>query len=274
MSSAVAPSPDHAAAAASPAPTMKLLIDAKAKRVLYAEAGKDAVDFLFGILATPVGTVAKLLRAAGDGAGAANIYASAEGMNLVYMQSSAVRNALLNSHRYTLLQCPAIRGLPSPATTAPPAPSTSVPRSMALPSVSYRPQYPAVAPPAFAMTVPRGCHSCGSVVAGGFVQGLVTYTVMDDLTSTPMSNVSVMALLSKLNGEEKGLILEEKSVKIGQQEGLDILMASLQSSTVLTDVFMSNNSADASLSKNKRARTSGGAMSVEEKNDKTLDYFL
>uniref|UniRef100_M8C0U1 DUF674 domain-containing protein n=1 Tax=Aegilops tauschii TaxID=37682 RepID=M8C0U1_AEGTA len=161
------------AAAAPPAPTMKLLIDAKAKRVLYAEAGKDAVDFLFGFLATPVGTVAKLLRA-----GAANIYASAEGMNPAYMQSSAVRDALLNSHR-------------------------------------------------------------------------------------------------KLNGEEKGLVLEEKSVKIGQQEGLDILKASLQSSTVLTDVFMSNNSADASLSKNKRARTSGGEMSVvQEKNDKTLDYFL
>ncbi|KAF7020909.1 hypothetical protein CFC21_033952 [Triticum aestivum] len=243
MSSAVAPAP--VAASASSAPTIKLLIDAKAKRVLYAEAGKDAVDFLFGILATPVGTVAKLLRAAGDGPGAANIYASAEGMNPAYMQSSGVRNALLNSHRYTLLQCP----------------------------VSYRPQYPAVSAPAFATTVSRGCHSCGSVVAGGFVQGLVTYTVMDDLTITPMSNVSVMALLSKLNGEEKGLILGEKSVKIGHQEGLDILNSSLQSSTVLTDVFMSNNSADAS--KNKRARTSGGEISVvQEKNDKTLDYFL
>ncbi|KAF7020908.1 hypothetical protein CFC21_033952 [Triticum aestivum] len=191
-------------------------------------------------------------------------------MNPAYMQSSGVRNALLNSHRYTLLQCPAIRGLPSRATTAP---STSVPRSMPLPPVSYRPQYPAVSAPAFATTVSRGCHSCGSVVAGGFVQGLVTYTVMDDLTITPMSNVSVMALLSKLNGEEKGLILGEKSVKIGHQEGLDILNSSLQSSTVLTDVFMSNNSADAS--KNKRARTSGGEISVvQEKNDKTLDYFL
>ncbi|KAF7027757.1 hypothetical protein CFC21_039772 [Triticum aestivum] len=265
-----------ATAAAPPAPTMKLLIDAKAKRVLYAEAGKDAVDFLFGILATPVGTVAKLLRAGGDGAGAANIYASAEGMNPAYMQSNAVQDALLNSHRYTLLQNPAIRGPLSSATTATAAPSTPVPQTMPLSSGSFRPQYPAVAAPTLATTVPRGCLSCGSIVAGGgFVQGLVTYTVMDDLTITPMSNVSVMVLLSKLNGEEKGLVLEEKSVKIGPQEGLDILMASLQSSTVLTDVFMSNNSGVASLSKNKRARTSGGEISVvQEKNDKTLDYFL
>ncbi|KAM3346735.1 hypothetical protein ACQJBY_020986 [Aegilops geniculata] len=221
-----------ATAAAPPAPTMKLLIDAKAKRVLYAEAGKDAVHFLFGILATPVGTVAKLLRAGGDGAGAANIYASAQGMNPAYMQSSAVRDALLNSHRYTLLQCPAIRGSLLPPITAPAAPSTSVPRSMPLPSVLDRPQYPAVAAPVFATNISRGCIGCGSVAASGFVQGLVTYTVMDDLTITPMSNVSVMALLSKLNGEEKGLVLEEKTVKIGQKEGLDILKASLRSSTV------------------------------------------
>ncbi|KAI5004718.1 hypothetical protein ZWY2020_031961 [Hordeum vulgare] len=264
MATAVAPT--AATAEAPPAPTIKLLIDAKAKRVLYAEAGKDAADFLFGILATPVGTVAKLLRAGGDGAGAANIYASAEGMNPEYMQSSAVRDALLNSHRYSLLQHPVILGPLLPATTAPAAAPWTV---------SYGPQYPAVAAPEFATTVSRGCYSCGSVVAGGFVQGLVTYTVMDDLTIAPTSNVSAVALLNKLTGEGKGVVLEEKSVKIGPQEGLDILMASLQSNTVLTDVFMSNNSADASLSKNKRARTSGGETSVvQEKNDKTLDYFL
>ncbi|XP_066379322.1 uncharacterized protein [Miscanthus floridulus] len=35
---------------------MKLLVDTKAERVLYAEAGKDVVDFLFSFLALPVGT--------------------------------------------------------------------------------------------------------------------------------------------------------------------------------------------------------------------------
>ena len=47
---------------------MKLLVDTKAGRVLYAEAGKDVVDFLFSLLALPLGTVAKLLTA-GAGAG-------------------------------------------------------------------------------------------------------------------------------------------------------------------------------------------------------------
>ena len=33
--------------------TMKLLVDTKAQRVLCAEAGEDAVDFLFSLLSTP-----------------------------------------------------------------------------------------------------------------------------------------------------------------------------------------------------------------------------
>ena len=34
-------------------PTMKLLVDTKSQRMLYAEAGEDAVDFLFSLLSTP-----------------------------------------------------------------------------------------------------------------------------------------------------------------------------------------------------------------------------
>uniref|UniRef100_A0A0E0FFK5 Uncharacterized protein n=1 Tax=Oryza nivara TaxID=4536 RepID=A0A0E0FFK5_ORYNI len=41
---------------------MKLLVDSKAQRVLYAEeAGKDVVDFLSSLLTLPVATVVKLL---------------------------------------------------------------------------------------------------------------------------------------------------------------------------------------------------------------------
>ncbi|CAI9108282.1 OLC1v1007851C1 [Oldenlandia corymbosa var. corymbosa] len=41
--------------------TLKLLVDTKSKRVLFAEPGKDAVDFLFHILTLPMGTVIRLL---------------------------------------------------------------------------------------------------------------------------------------------------------------------------------------------------------------------
>ena len=41
--------------------SMKLLVDTKAQRVLFAEAGKDAVDFLFSLVALPVATAVKLV---------------------------------------------------------------------------------------------------------------------------------------------------------------------------------------------------------------------
>jgi hypothetical protein len=34
---------------------MKLLVDTRGQRVLFAEASKDVVDFLFSLLALPVG---------------------------------------------------------------------------------------------------------------------------------------------------------------------------------------------------------------------------
>uniref|UniRef100_A0A453DU91 DUF674 domain-containing protein n=1 Tax=Aegilops tauschii subsp. strangulata TaxID=200361 RepID=A0A453DU91_AEGTS len=225
------------------APTLKLLIDKKANRVLYAEAGKEVVDFLFSLLAIPIGTVAKVLQTGSDGVGVANIYDSVEKMDTRYMHSKIVQEALLSSCRPLFLQ--------RPITTHPAAPS--------------------MRPTGMAADVARDSSLYGSIiVGGGHVQGLVSYTIMDDLTITPMSNISAVVLITKLNREQKDLVLEEKSVKIGNKEALDILKASMNSNTVLTDVFLSDNSTDVSLSKNKRARTSSG----EKKQDNILDFYI
>ena len=42
--------------------SLKLFVDTKAEKVLFAEAGKDFVDFLFYLLYLPIGTVARLLK--------------------------------------------------------------------------------------------------------------------------------------------------------------------------------------------------------------------
>ncbi|KAL5222736.1 hypothetical protein ABZP36_027449 [Zizania latifolia] len=79
-------------------------------------------------------------------------------------------------------------------------------------------------------------------VAKGFVQGIVTYTVMDDLTVSPMSSISSIALLNTFAVKDLAALLE-KTVQVGYTEGLAILKASLQSKTVLTDVFAGKKSA-------------------------------
>ncbi|CAO2204609.1 unnamed protein product [Urochloa humidicola] len=73
--------------------------------------------------------------------------------------------------------------------------------------------------------------------AVGFVQGIVTYMVRDNLAVSPMTAVSSITLLKIFAVKDIGDI-QEKTVQLGYNEGLAILKASLQSKTVLTDVFL------------------------------------
>lgn len=52
---------------------------------------------------------------------------------------------------------------------------------------------------------------------GGFVKGVVTYMVMDDLVVTPLSSISSITLLHKFQVKDLG-VLEEKVVNFGRDE--------------------------------------------------------
>ncbi|GFY83630.1 hypothetical protein Acr_03g0004040 [Actinidia rufa] len=54
---------------------------------------------------------------------------------------------------------------------------------------------------------------------GGFVQGVVTYMVMDDLVVKPMSGISSITLLNKFNVKDLSA-LEEKVVDFGMDESI------------------------------------------------------
>ncbi|KAE8800136.1 hypothetical protein D1007_24429 [Hordeum vulgare] len=173
--------------------TMKLLVDTKAQRVVYAEAGKDVVDFLFSLLTLPLGTVASLLTPGSMFGSVGNLHASVGNLDDSYMCRDDAKAALRTPAGRKLLQ---------------PAPAESGDGGVA----------------------PRAA-------APGFVQGVVTYTVRDDLKVAPASAVSGVTLLKSLGINDVGS-LQEKTVQLGHAEGLGILRASLRSRTVLTDVFM------------------------------------
>ncbi|CAM8950032.1 unnamed protein product [Rhodiola kirilowii] len=77
--------------------SLKLLIDKKSKKVLFAESGKEFVDFLFNLLNLPVGTVIRLLTTGGSGmvGSIGNIYKSVENLNDIYMQPTKDKQSLL-----------------------------------------------------------------------------------------------------------------------------------------------------------------------------------
>nr|XP_027102562.1 uncharacterized protein LOC113723790 [Coffea arabica] len=65
---------------------LKLLIDTKNQRVLFAEANKNTVDFLFFILSLPLGTVVRLLSNKGMLGCLGKLYESVENLDENYIQ--------------------------------------------------------------------------------------------------------------------------------------------------------------------------------------------
>uniref|UniRef100_A0A5B6YHG8 DUF674 domain-containing protein n=1 Tax=Davidia involucrata TaxID=16924 RepID=A0A5B6YHG8_DAVIN len=243
--------------------SLKLLIDTKGERVLFAEAGKDFVDFLFHILSLPVGTVVRLLSKESMVGCLGALYGSIENLSEIYMQPNQTKDSVL---------------MPKAPRSAPEVPLL-LPREDEGESSSTRELYRCVHHDMsaanrsfgslnkqcheYAADDPRAvCPSCNNLMGtklkyvaappavtttdqarttssgeGGYVKGVVTYMVMDDLVVKPMSTISSITLLNSFNVKELGA-LEEKVVDVTMDEGVKLLKFSLQSKAVLTDVFL------------------------------------
>jgi hypothetical protein len=217
--------------------TMKLLVAPGWRpRVVFAEAGKDVVDFLFSLMAVPPGTAVRLLGKESVTGCMGNLYTSAEKLvDGPYVQPGATRDAVL---------CASMR---SPAAAGPnswlfrlPEPPAPAPKRFFNCSYSYSYSCRGY------VTEVRGarCPNCGSqmvteakivgtsppqpgaVRGAGFVQGgMATYTVTDDLLISPMSNVSSIALINACAVRDFGS-LQERTVQIGYKK-VDLLLVAL-----------------------------------------------
>ncbi|XVE69084.1 hypothetical protein DITRI_Ditri09bG0121700 [Diplodiscus trichospermus] len=190
---------------AAPIPTpvkLKLLIDPKSNRLIFAEAGKDFVDFLFTILSLPVGTITRLLKKQEMvGWCLGNLYDSIENLDDTNIEYTANKDTLLKP---MVFNCAANVSLTL--------------LNMQSSSSLYGCNYPGrnSCSPYVANDPESVCLSCGNVMSRlltfvnptaafqglGYVKGAVTYMIMDDLV------------------------------------GLKLLRASMQSKAVLTDTFL------------------------------------
>ncbi|CAL5087048.1 unnamed protein product [Urochloa decumbens] len=255
------------APAAGGRPQLKLLVDKRSRRVLYAEARKDAVDFLIGLLRVPAGLAARALAAHGERAPGSlgTLYAGARGLDDAFFAAAPLdRDALLSPALPFAVAAlllggdGALQPPPTPryfrcAGTAYGASCRGNPTNLT--DVSGTP-CPACRQP---MTVemrwaPGDAHgklaaaqaqeaARGEGAAGGYVKEVVTYLVMDDLSIEPMSTISAIMLLKKFSVKDCSA-LEEMTVELGTKQAVMLLKASLQSSTALTDVFSGGVSID------------------------------
>ncbi|XP_049409836.1 uncharacterized protein LOC125873036 [Solanum stenotomum] len=220
--------------------SMKLLIDTKAKKVLFAEAEKNCVDFLFLILSLPVATVIKLLKKKGMNYGCLpKLYDSVENLNDTYIQSKDIllkpKSSVIGISCIPLLSIDDV-----PATTQKTFYACSNTYSHS--SVSDDPRANCTScqcPMSRRLSYVAPPVASGAVAStSGFVKDVVTYMVMDDLVIKPMSTISSITLLNKFNVKDVG-VLQEEVVNFGMEEVIQLIIASFESKTVLTSVFMS-----------------------------------
>lgn len=81
--------------------SLKLLIDSKAKKVLFGEAGKDFVDFLFQIMSLPIGTVIRLVTEKEMVGCLGHLYKSIYAQSSDYFQPNVDKDALLKPNTNT-----------------------------------------------------------------------------------------------------------------------------------------------------------------------------
>lgn len=162
--------------------SMKLLINTESNQVLFAEAGKECVDFLFHILCLPVATVIMLLKEQGMVGCLENLYLSIKNLNETYMQPDKTKDSLLKPY--------------TPSVPLFLLEGGSAPTEKVLYKCTYSGQclY-------FSDVKGAKCRNCtcsmnspmtyvaglpgtfreADAESGGFVKGVVTYMVMDDL---------------------------------------------------------------------------------------------
>lgn len=220
--------------------SLKLLVDTRANKVLFAEAGKDFVDFLFHILSLPIGTIIRLVRVKGMVSCLDDLYKSIEALSTDYMQSNVTKDLVLQ---------PAAVRLPALLLKGSSDANTSARKMYTCSSSSHSARY-------WSDISGSGCPSCGrsmtlemtyvgptssnsvnTATSSGFVKGVVTYMVMDNLEVKPMSTISAITLLNKFNVKDVTCLVE-KEVQVGFVQGVAILKASLESRAVLTTVFL------------------------------------
>ncbi|KAM0853592.1 hypothetical protein ACQ4PT_050983 [Festuca glaucescens] len=202
---------------------MKLLVDSgpPCPRVVFAEARKDAVDFLFSLLSMPTGTALKLLGNESMVGCIGNLYTSIEKLD-AHFQPGATKDAILTP---TVLS-PAAKSNRSFFRL--PEPSPAMKRFFGWGGYTYSSSRNYV-------TEERGarCPMCGSERVSAGRHGDSQYVSSEHLTQEAKG----IALINTVAVSDLGA-LQERTVQLGYKEGVEILKTSLQSNTVLTDVFL------------------------------------
>ncbi|WCJ20385.1 hypothetical protein M5689_002620 [Euphorbia peplus] len=194
---------------------VKLFISKSKKIVCFAEVGEDFIDLVFSFLTIPLGHVMKQMQGASIDGCIDNLYKSIEGLDIEYFNSSNEKEMLLNP---------------------------KIP-----PKFGYENQLLGVEEVScnvflnfsnFAIKVrdPKIPTQKEDKSNGGFMAGPEMFTVTDDLNVIPISAVSGLNILNKLDVSLSDV--QELVVYVGKNEAVFLLVASFGSEYALTHTFL------------------------------------
>ncbi|KAL5733311.1 hypothetical protein ACOSQ2_033003 [Xanthoceras sorbifolium] len=218
---------------------LRLFVDTKAGKVPCAEADKNFIDFLIYLLSLPIAAAVrnlkeKNLHMAGGGS-LGHLYESLEKLPNSFLQPNQDKSSLLNPRA--------------------PVYATGIPLTLSDYDFNARKSYKCLGCYDHVAEVPNlTCSKCkGKVniamsyvppspanfpvaVEGGFLKGLATYIVIDNLEFMPLSTKMFVSLLKKSGVKDLDAV-DEIEVDLGVEEGLKLLKLSLESKTILTSFY-------------------------------------
>lgn len=206
--------------------SLKLLVNKKDRKIVFAEANKDFIDFLFYMLTLPIGAIMKLLANETLLGSLGDLYQSIHNLNDMYILQNKTKDTVLNPKLST--HVPHLQDL----LLLPIDPPTTIERKFYRCSASNHRcrhvtdepktlcpncRYPMSEEVAYVSLDTYKVATIVSVGEVGFVKAVVTYMVMDDLSVKPMSTISTITLLNRLSIKDV-CVLEEKEVHFGIAE--------------------------------------------------------
>ncbi|CAI8612811.1 unnamed protein product [Vicia faba] len=217
--------------------SVKVTLRKSNEKILFVEADDDFIDFVFSLLTFPLGGVLQMLQGLSSLSCIDNLYKSLCDLSPdIYFTSHELKHKLTN---------PPIAAQYELSNQILPIVGASIPMNYCHRYYDYKNQrlvteltkemvyfnYNRLCDETFArlkLVDPKSSTSKSS-----FAKGPSMYMVTDDLFVSPMSSISTMAFLKKSKVPLSDL--EERVVKIGVKEGLNILKASLISTSALTN---------------------------------------
>ncbi|XP_020261382.1 uncharacterized protein LOC109837511 [Asparagus officinalis] len=216
--------------------TLKLVVDTKRNRVVFAESEEEFVDILFSFLTLPMGTIIRLLNKESSVGCMDKLYKSVENLDPKYLETKACKTMLLQPRSEAEIPCEDL----------------VVNADDLMPRRHYT-------CPTFGCFIKNKLYSsfrgspclCGKATDqcglwdkvennaknSVFLKEAATYVITDDLHVTRATTITTVSLLQKL-GIEDADVLEERIVDVSRNEVLSLLKSLLLSKMPFTDVFL------------------------------------